>query len=335
MVPGDVTAARCSRLRILFLTHRLPYAPNRGDRIRVYHLLRVLARNHDVDLVSLVHDHDEATHVDDLRDHVASVSGVRVSRTRNLIAALSALPTARPLTHVLLDGTAMGATLHEHAASAEPDVVVAYCSGMARYAMEPPLAKIPFIFDMVDVDSEKWAALARTTSAPRRWIYAREAVRLRAFERTAVRAARATTVASERELALLDRVTPDHGAFVVSNGIDTTAFAPREAPASEPRVIFCGVFNYEPNETGARWIASEVWPLVRQAQPRAELLLVGMNPTRAVLALGADRSIQVTGAVPDVQPYLWRSAVAAAPLAIARGVQNKYSRRWRLVCRAS
>ena len=194
---------------------------------------------------------------------------------------------------------------------------------MARYAMEPPLAGTPFVLDMVDVDSEKWASLAHTSHAPRKWIYGREAVRLRAFERRAVVAARATTVASERELALLDRVAPGHGAIAVSNGIDIEAFAPREPPASDPGVIFCGVFNYEPNEAGARWMASEVWPLVRHAQPRAQLLLVGMHPTRAVRALTADPSIQVTGAVPDVRAHLWRSAVAVAPLAIARGVQNK------------
>jgi polysaccharide biosynthesis protein PslH len=310
-------------VRILVLTHRLPYAPNRGDRIRAYHLLHLLAKSHDVDLVSLVHDDDERAHVEDLRLPVRSVTGVRVRYGRNLLAATHALMTAQPLTHALLRGAGMREVLRQRVAASAPDVVVAYCSSMARYAMTPPLAGIPFVFDMVDVDSEKWAALSRTASWPRRWVYAREARRLRAFERAAIRSARATTVASLRELAVLDDVAPGHGAVTVENGVDLARFAPPRGPTTEPHVTFCGVFNYAPNEAGALWLAREVWPMVRQSQPRARLTLVGMHPTSAVRALAADPSIRVTGAVPDVRPYLWESAATVAPLWTARGVQNK------------
>jgi sugar transferase (PEP-CTERM/EpsH1 system associated) len=310
-------------VRILFLTHRLPYAPNRGDRIRAYHVLRLLGHTHDVHLVSLIHDRDEMEHVKDLRNTVASVTGVRISRVRNLVSAALALPGSRPLTHVLLHSPRMRVILQQCVKETCPDVVVAYCTGMARYALEPPLAGLPFVLDMVDVDSEKWEALANTSAAPARWIYRREARSLRSFEREAVERASATLVVSERERVVLENISPGSNAIVVQNGVDVASFASASAPQTEPRVVFCGVFDYGPNEAGAEWMALKVWPLVRRLLPEARLSLVGMNPSRTVRALAGDPSIHVTGAVPDVRPYLWDASIAIAPIWVARGVQNK------------
>jgi len=82
--------------------------------------------------------------------------------------------------------------------------------------------------------------------------------------------------------------------------------------------------NYRPNEEGAIWLAQEVWPLVRARCGDATLTIVGAEPTPRVLALAqGDGSVTVTGTVPDVRPYLWRAAMATAPLHIAHGVQTK------------
>jgi polysaccharide biosynthesis protein PslH len=312
-------------LRILFLTHRLPYAPNRGDRIRAYHLLRLLAMRHEVHVVSLVHDAEELAQVGTLRRMVASVTGVRVHRFGRLLAGGLALAGSQPLTHVLLHSAGMHGALRDLVRDRPPDVVFAYCTGMARYAIEPPLGGYPWVLDMVDVDSAKWAALAQSGGRLLGPIYRREAALLRAFERRAMSSAVVTTVVSDKERVLLDEGGDPTGprAVVVSNGIDLASFAPPSVPAADPEVVFCGVFNYAPNEAGAVWLASAVWPRVRRAEPRARLSLVGMHPTRAVRALGADPSIRVTGAVNDVRPYLWGAAVGVAPLHLARGLQNK------------
>ncbi len=310
-------------MRVLFLTHRLPYAPNRGDRLRAFHLLRLLTERHEVHLVSLVHDQAEAAHVDDLRGTIASVTGVPVPRWRNFAAVPGALLGDRPLTHVLLHGPGMAAALRHRVQSARPDVVLAYCSGMVRYALEDPLTSIPFVFDMVDVDSRKWTDLSTSTQGPRRWIYAREGARLLEFERRAMARARATTVVSERERAVLEESAPESRALVVPNGVDVHALTPTGAPTHELRVVFCGVFNYQPNADGAIWFATDVWPLVQAAEPGARLSLVGMHPTRSVRALTRNNSIEVTGAVADVRAHLWGAAVGVAPLLVARGVQNK------------
>ena len=310
-------------MRILVLTHRLPYAPNRGDRIRAYHLLRYLASRADIDLVSLVHDSEEEAHAADFRDTGIDVAVARVSRPRSVARAVRALVTGQSLTHALLDAPTLKAQIESVVRRRRPDIVLAYCSGMARLALEPPLDTCPFVLDMVDVDSEKWAALARTARAPKHWIYMREARRLAAFEATALLQAAETLVVNDRELAAVQRLAPAAAARVIPNGVDIAAFRSPDESVERAGVVFAGVFNYEPNEAAALWLARKVWPLVRNARPDLRLRLVGAHPTASIRRLSEDGSIEVTGSVPDVRPYLWRSAVAVAPIWTARGLQNK------------
>jgi sugar transferase (PEP-CTERM/EpsH1 system associated) len=310
-------------IRTLFFTHRLPYAPNRGDRIRAYHELHAIRSLGPVDLVSFVHDEEERRHAADLAGVAASVTIVEVPRTRNLCRAAAALPGRTPLTHLLLDAPDLPSTLGRLVSQRQPDVILAYCSGTARLAMLPPLHHLPLIVDMVDADSAKWAALGRTSRPPRSWIYRREANTLAAFERRVMSRAVATVVVNERERTELLRICPGARVSIVQNGIDVTPFNPPGPPSSEPVVSFCGVMNYAPNVDAAERLARAIWPMVRQRRPDAKLLVVGSNPSRAVLRLAAEPGVEVTGAVDDVRPYLWRSALSAAPLETARGVQNK------------
>ena len=306
-------------MKLLFLTHRLPYAPNRGDRIRAYHLLKALGRFADV---SLVHDAEEAGHVVDLARVVHEVHAVPVTPWRNKLRALSAMATGRPLTHVLLDGPTLIETV-EAAARARPVLVFAYCSGMARLACLPALANIPLVHDMVDVDSAKWATLASRARWPMSAIYARESRTLRQFEADVTRQARHTLVVNERERDLLLGIAPGTPVSALHNGVDVESFQPEGAPSGTPTVVFTGVFDYGPNEEAARWLVSEVWPRVRTARPLASLLIVGARPSATVRRLASAPGVEVTGAVPDVRPYLWRSAVAVAPIFMSHGVQNK------------
>lgn len=311
-------------MRILYLTHRLPYAPNRGDRVRAFHTLRLLGGRADVDLVSLVHDADEADHAQDLRALTASTTTLRVSRLRNLPRAVHALGTSRPLTHILLDAPTLDRSIREVVGRHRPDVVLAYCSGMARLVLEPPLDDVPFVLDLVDVDSQKWTELAERSAGPRAWIYRREARHLGAFEALAMTRAAATTVVNQREAGEARRLAPHADVQVAGNGVDLDALRPPAHAVREARVVFCGVMNYRPNEDGAIWLATHVWPLVLARRPHARLTLLGSNPTaRLRSACRADDTIELTGTVPDVRPHLWRSKLAVAPLQVARGLQNK------------
>jgi sugar transferase (PEP-CTERM/EpsH1 system associated) len=311
-------------MKVLFLTHRVPYAPNRGDRIRAYHVLQQLkAAGFSVCLVSLAHDGHEAAEARRLAGVVDSVHVIRVARASRLAAATIAVAGDRPLTHALLDSPEMIPLLARVRREFEPEVVLAYCSGMARFAMQPPLAGLPFVLDMVDVDSFKWGELAAGSRGPRRWLYARESDALRRFEAQATRTAAATVVVSPREAEALRRIDPAFSPLVVPVGVDVTGFLNRQPPAAAPNVVFTGVFSYAPNLDGALWLIEEVWPLVRMRCPTARLTLVGSGPGRALRRRAARAGVEVTGAVADVRPYLWSAAVAVAPLQTARGVQNK------------
>ncbi len=309
-------------MRVLYLTHRLPYAPNRGDRIRAYHLLEGLRQAFDVDLVSLVHDRDEAGRAGAVAARGIAVSCAPVAGPSRWLRAPFALAGAEPLTHVLLDAPAIDGVLRKVVADRRPDVVVAFCSGMAKFALRSPLAGLPFVLDMVDVDSQKWRRLAQVAAPPKSWIFRREARVLSAFERRATGRAVTTLVINEKEREALAAIAPGADVRVLPNGVDVDDFKPDGPPPDSRTVVFCGVMNYAPNETGAAWLAAEVWPRVLARHPEARLEIVGSQPSPMVRAL-AGGSITVTGAVPHTRDHLWRAAVSVAPLHTARGLQNK------------
>lgn len=311
-------------MKVLYLTHRVPYAPNRGDRIRAYHVLRYLkARGVSVCLVALAHDDKEMAEAAGLHDLVDALRVVRVTRARNLVKAGLAIAGDQPLTHWLLDSPEMRPVLETARREWQPDVVLAFCSGMARFAMEPPLDTVPFVHDMVDVDSFKWETLAKQSWGPLAWVYRREADVLREFEVQATHEARATLVVSDRECRALRSLDPRFKPIVLPNGVDIDTFRNKGAPSAVPEVVFTGVFGYRPNEHGARWLIDHVWPRVRRSQPHAHLMLVGRGPSASLRNRARRAGVEVTGTVPDVRPYLWRAAIAVAPLETAHGVQNK------------
>jgi glycosyltransferase involved in cell wall biosynthesis len=180
------------------------------------------------------------------------------------------------------------------------------------------------VLDFVDVDSRKWHDLGEKAALPMSWIYRREARTLGAFEARAARHASAAVVVNEREAAVARSLAPDANIHVVRNGVEIEHLRPRHGPQPSSRVVFCGVMNYAPNEQGMQWFVRQVWPLVRAERRDATLAIVGSDPTVALRGMCAtDSSIEITGRVPDVREWLWQSAVAIAPLQVARGVQNK------------
>jgi sugar transferase (PEP-CTERM/EpsH1 system associated) len=309
---------------LLFLTHRLPYAPNRGDRIRTFYILRTLATRWPVHVLSLVHDREEASHVHDLDGLAASVTTVHLPWLSNHIRALKTLLTDpnTPLTLVLLDSPTLRTTLHQAIDRVKPQLLLASSSGMGALALEGTAASVPLVVDLIDADSEKWAALAKSRAwlAP---IYAREARALRTIESKVIAHSFGSCVVNEREREALVQHGPEK-VHVVPLGVDVDDHQPRDPPSAARTVIFSGVMNYRPNVDAALWLLEEIWPQVLAAVPDAMLEIVGARPTRILRSRAAlSRQTMVTGAVPDVRPYLWSGSVSVAPLRFARGLQTK------------
>jgi polysaccharide biosynthesis protein PslH len=311
-------------VRVLVLTHRLPYAPNRGDRLRAYHMLQHLRTRAEIELVSLVHDDDEAGQVEGMREWLPEVTALGVPALGTKINAGLALLSQTPLTHALLDAPGMHGMLRDIVARRRPDVVFAYCSGMARFALQPPLAEIPLVLDFVDVDSQKWLDLAVQSAWPRSWIYRREARTLGAFEARAAQRAVTSLVVNAREADLARAIAPGANIQVLSNGVELDRLRPTRPPSSTAQLVFCGVMDYAPNDEGMRWFVREAWPLVRSHRADVTLAIVGAGATKELRQLCAgDAAITITGRVADVREWLWDSAIGIAPLHVARGVQNK------------
>jgi sugar transferase (PEP-CTERM/EpsH1 system associated) len=221
-----------------------------------------------------------------------------------------------------------------------------FSSAMAQYLPEPQATEPPQVVDLVDVDSDKWRQYAQGHRGPMGWIYAREARRLLAFERAVAARASASVLVSEQEAALFRELLRDQDSdrarerveaqasdaaarvHAIDNGVDTEYFSPeRDYPNPYPpgsaNLVFTGAMDYWANVDAVRFFADAVVPLIRQDMPEARFVIVGSRPTPEVRALGERSGIAVTGAVPDVRPYLAHALGAVAPLRIARGVQNK------------
>ncbi len=213
------------------------------------------------------------------------------------------------------------------------DAAFVFSSAMAPYVMGPAAAQGigRRVLDLVDVDSEKWRAYAGTARGPMRHVWSREARTLLAFERRAAREFDRTILVSAEEARRFAELAPESAARIghVDNGVDLARFDPGGswpspfAAGAPPAIVFTGTMGYRPNAEAVAWFAEQVLPRLAASGTAAEFHIVGANPTPAVQALAKLPRVHVTGAVPDVRPYLAHAAVAVAPLLIARGIQNK------------
>jgi polysaccharide biosynthesis protein PslH len=307
---------------ILFLVHRLPYPPDKGDRIRTYHILKYLAERATVHVACLADEHVGEAAVTALRRFAAQVAVVRIDGPGRWLRALGSLLTGASISEGAFASADLRASLRQWAQATRFRACLASASSLVPYLRLPELREVPAIVDLIDVDSQKWLDYAAASKIPRRWLYRLAASRLRRVERQLASWAHGVVVTTPVEAAIYDSFAGPGTARVVANGVDLDYFRP-EPGETEPACVFVGALDYRPNVEGVCWFCREVWPVLRQRRPDARLLLVGRRPAPAVQRLGGQSGVEVVGQVPDVRPYLRRAALAIVPLQIARGVQNK------------
>ena len=312
---------------VLYLVHRLPYPPNKGDKLRSYHLLRHLLERHRVFLGTFIDDPDDEQHVALLRGICADLHAARIAPRLARLRSLNGLVAGEPLTLAYYRDDGLRAWVDDCCRQNAIDAAVVFSSAMAQYVADKP--ELPTLIDFVDVDSAKWTQYAARRRWPLSWLYRREGATLLAYERLMAARARRAFFVTDAEVALFARLAPECAARVesIGNGVDSDYFSvdpARQSPynSDEIPVVFTGAMDYWPNIDAVTWFAREILPGLRTRQPRLRFFIVGRSPAPEVTAL-AGENIVVTGTVADVRPWLQHAPVVVAPLRVARGIQNK------------
>lgn len=306
--------------RLLFIAHRVPYPPDKGERVRAFHELEALDEHFHVTLATLRHPGDDPDASEAARAWCDELLLAPAGGRTGLLRGGANLLTGRSVTEGYFASRQLRRHIRQAGRTAPFDLVLGYSSSTLPYVLSAPGAARAI--DLVDVDSAKWDQYADTARPPLRWVYRTEARAVRRLEHRAVGRLDAVFLVSEAEAAVL----ACHGANVraVGNGVDLEYFQPTDTPpAVDPTLVFTGTMNYRPNIEGICWFAENVWPGLRDRSPTLRLMIVGRDPAPAVRALADRPGVTVTGSVPDVRPYLSAAAVAICPLRIARGIQNK------------
>jgi sugar transferase (PEP-CTERM/EpsH1 system associated) len=310
-------------MRVLYLCHRIPYPPNKGEKIRAFHQLKTMSQSCEIDLFTLADRAEDLQYKKALEPYCRTITVAKLSRPAASLRALVSVFSNMPLTLPYFYSAELARKVGQALSNRCYDRIFVYSSSMAQYIEGEHT--IPILIDLVDVDSDKWQQYSARTTFPRSVVFQREANCLAEYERHISEKARYVLVTSEREARVLRQITSSAKVRVIPNGVDHEYFAPsgEQTIAAQPTIIFTGAMDYFPNADAVEFFARHIFPLIRAAVPNARFLIVGSRPSRTVERLAKLPGIQVTGWVPDVRPYLLQSQVFVAPLLIASGTQNK------------
>ncbi|MDY6827980.1 MAG: TIGR03087 family PEP-CTERM/XrtA system glycosyltransferase [Pseudomonadota bacterium] len=313
---------------ILFLAHRIPYPPNKGDKVRSHHFLRHLSARHRVFLGTFVDDPEDWAHEPELARWSTERCVLPLNPLSARLRSVMGLISGAPLTNPYYASRTLRGWVEDVIERERIQTAFVFSSSMAQYVMGATRLSRRVV-DFVDLDSDKWRQYAERQRPPMRWVYQREHRRLAQWERQVAAECRISTFVSAAEAALFCAGAPDPGAVhPLGNGVDLEYFDPStefRSPyaTTAPVLVFTGAMDYWPNVDAVVWFCEQVMPLLRARQPGLEFWIVGANPTAAVEELADRPGVRVTGRVEDVRPYLRHADLAVAPLRIARGIQNK------------
>lgn len=383
-------------MNILYLAHRIPYPPNKGDKIRSFHEIKYLSTHHDIYLACLADDPADLSYAKELESFCKTVDVVSINPQKQKVKSLFVLPTEKPLSVAYFYSKQLQQIIDHRLSTMSYDAIICFSSSMAEYVFrtknvltcervnvstlkrsaaafvqngsnildgsnrsnasnrshtsnvsnnsngrdysQPATHNPQLIMDFVDVDSDKWRQYSRYARWPFSWIYRLESRRLAAYEKRAADFFHHSIFVSKKEANLFCRQSPGvRGVLTVPNGVDFTYFNSNASNDSSnsnassnsnisnvkpPVLLFTGAMDYYANVDGVVWFSKEILPRLMEQFPSLTFYIVGRNPAAEVKALKNDH-IKVTGYVEDIRPFYEMATIYAAPLRIARGIQNK------------
>lgn len=322
-------------MNILFLSHRIPFPPNKGEKIRTFHQLKFLVeKGHNVSVIAPYEDDNELAHFDALgQNYCQIVKGVKL--TSKVIRLAKGVIKGKALSIANFYSDELQTQLDHLITGNTFDTIICTASSMAEYVFksEPIQQKgnLTLLMDFMDLDSDKWQQYAQNAAFPMSWVYRREATLIGAFEKRISEYFNACFFITEAEKTLFAKtIGAVDNIFAVENGIDTAMFKPSSSEQKSSRerhespvLLFTGVMDYAPNVDAVVWFVENVWPQVTKKWSKAEFYIAGMSPSDKVKALANHQGVVITGYVDDILPYFDKATVFVGPFRIARGVQNK------------
>jgi len=314
---------------LLFLSHRIPYPPDKGDKIRSFHILQHLSRRFRIHLGCFSDDVSDSAGIRQLREICTEVFCLPLSPIQKAARASRALIKGASISEISYYDPRMKEWVDQRLSRGVINNVFVFCSAMYPY-IQQYTRRLHIVLDMVDIDSQKWGDYARLAGWPLRAVFQREQRKLFALERLAAKSCDCALFVSSAEAELFRMLAPESSKTIqhMDNGVDLERFDcarvfPNPFPPGSLPVVFTGMMDYRPNIDAVSWFARDAMPTIRRAHRTAQFWVIGKNPSSSVLALQHLPGVNIVGAVPDVRPYLAHASCVVAPLRIARGVQNK------------
>jgi polysaccharide biosynthesis protein PslH len=308
-------------MRIFFVCQRVPFPPDRGDKITTFNEIRHLSARHEVHVFCLGDGRRDLDNMPGLSDYAQSVTAVPLNGWTSKLRALMALVTGRALSVAAFAEPELHAAIKRKFIELKPDLIMVYSCNVAQFADHFP--QVPRIMQFAELDSSRWGQYARRSPIPLRWIYAIEQQRFFAYENQIAHSFSHSLVCTAAEQRDFERLIPGVPVSLVANGVDLDYFRSMGSAKRPGSIVFTGVMDYFPNIDAVIWFCEEVLPLIHAQMPEASFVICGSRPVRAVRQLAKRQGVSVTGRVPDTRPYLDSAEVFVAPLRMARGIQNK------------
>ncbi|WP_326539095.1 TIGR03087 family PEP-CTERM/XrtA system glycosyltransferase [Pseudorhodoferax sp.] len=309
-------------MNILYVCHRFPYPPKRGGKIRPFNMIRHLhAQGHQVTVCSLARSAQEAAEAQGIAPHCTAFEIAQVADPVQTLRMVARLPLVTPSSMGYFYSADLQRRIDRLLASQHWDLIFVHCSSVAQYVAH--VQDVPKILDFGDMDSQKWLEYANYKFFPLSLGYRLEGTKMEAAEKRLARRFDLCTATTRAEWETLEGFGTGAATDWFPNGVDANFFCPIDEPYDADTISFIGRMDYYPNQECMARFCAQTWPLLRARRPALKLLIVGADPSPAMRKLGELPGVTVTGSVPDVRPFIRSSAAMVAPLAIARGTQNK------------
>lgn len=309
-------------MKILFVCHRLPFPPKRGGKIRPFNIIRHLTESgHSVTVGSLARSPEELAEGQALKEYCDKLFVGQINPAAAVAHMVARLPTLMPSSMGNFYSRSLHREIREELQQTRYDLIFVHCSSAAQYIRSA--TGTPSILDFGDMDSQKWLDYSTFRRFPLSTGYWLEGTKLCREERRLARRFDLSTCTTKAEVETLRGFAAARQTDWFPNGVDAEYFSPTDDPYDPDQICFIGRMDYYPNQQAMLYFCSDVLQVIRAQRPATKLIIIGAEPSAAIRNLAEKPGVSVTGTVPDVRDYVRASALSVAPLAIARGTQNK------------